>query len=109
LGGIRRQDGPKSRLGECAEILISARHSGDNRDPLLFARIFWNVAALIETSDGAVCTGDTGNDGCKLKVIVRHVDRDNAVWFELLEIDCHRLLSQEVYWYCGADEGIDED
>src|SRR5260370_2161438 len=108
-GGIRRQDRPKSRLGERPEILILARDLGDNRDPLLSARIFWNVAAVIEARDRGVCIGDAGNDGRKLKVIVRHVDRHDAVRLELAQIDRHRLLGEEVYRYCSADEGIDKD
>src|SRR5260370_21719841 len=63
--GIRRQDRPKSRLGERPEILILARHRGDNRDPLFLARIFWNVAPVIEALDRAVFIGDAGNDGRK--------------------------------------------
>src|SRR6266849_2298700 len=109
LSGIRRQERPKSRLGERPEILILARHRGDNRDPLLLARIFWNVAAVIEARDRAVCIGDAGNDSRKLKVIVRHVDRHDAVWLEFAQIDRHRLPGEEVYRYCSADEGIDKD
>src|SRR5262245_44092921 len=109
LSGIRRQDRPKFRFGERPEIPIFARHRGDNRDPLLLACIFSHVAAFIEARNRAVCIGDAGNDGRKLKVIVRHVDRHDAVWLELAQIDCHRLPGEEVYRYCSADEGIDED
>src|SRR5207302_8082737 len=62
LSGIGRQDRPKLRLGECPELLVLARHRGDDRDPLLLARIFLNVAAVIEARNRAVCIGDAGND-----------------------------------------------
>src|SRR5213593_517700 len=60
LSGIGRQERPISRLRERTEILILARHRGDGRDPLLLARIFLNVAALIEARNRAVCMDDAG-------------------------------------------------
>src|SRR5947207_15400883 len=77
--GIGRQERPISGLGERAEILILARHRGDDGDPLLLGRIFLNVAAVIKARNRAVCMGDAGDDGPKLEVIVRHVERHDAV------------------------------
>src|SRR5437870_12724542 len=96
LSRIRRQHRPKSRVGEHPEILILQGHRGDNRYPLLLARIFWNVAAVIEACDRAVCMGNACNNGGKLKVIVRHMDRDDTIWLELAEIDRHRLLGEQM-------------
>src|SRR6266498_106894 len=109
LSGIGRQERPISRLRERTEILILARHRGDGRDPLLLARIFLNVAAVIEARNRAVCMGDAGDAAPKLEMIVRHVERYDAVWLELAQIDRHRLLGEEVYRYCSADESIDKD
>src|SRR5438445_12938571 len=53
--------------------------------------------------------GNGGNDAPKLEMIVRHVERYDAVWLELAQIDRHRLPSEEVYRYCSADEGIDNN
>src|SRR5215471_21067217 len=53
--------------------------------------------------------GNAGNDAPKLEMIVRHVERYDAVWLELAQIDRHRLPGEEVYRYCSADEGIDKD
>src|SRR5262245_50337792 len=109
LSGIRQQVRPISGLRERTEILILAHHRGDDGDPLLLARIFLNVAAVIEARNRAVCMGDAGYDGPKLEMIVRHVERYDAVWLELAQIDRHRLPGEEVYRYCSADEGIDND
>src|SRR5713101_9256192 len=109
LSGIGRQEQPISGVGERAEILILARHRGDDGDPLLLGRIFLNVAAVVEARNRAVCMGDTGDDAPKFEMIVRHVERHDAVWLELAQIDRHRLLGEEVYRYCSADEGIDKD
>src|SRR6266496_3790971 len=49
LSGIGRQERPISGLAERAEILILARHRGDNGDPLLLGRIFLNVGAIISS------------------------------------------------------------
>ena len=109
LSGIGRQERPISGLRERTEILILARHRGNDGDPLLLARIFLNVAALIKARNRAVCMGDAGDDGRKLEMIVRHVERHDAVWFELAQIDCHGLPGEEVYRYCSTDEGINND
>src|SRR5438552_7551497 len=109
LSRIRRQHGPKSRVGEHPEILILPRRRSHNRNPFLFARIFFNVAAVIEACDRAVCMGDAGHNGRKLKVVVRHVDRHDTVWLKFAQIDRHRLPSEEMYRYRGADESINKD
>src|SRR6266581_1864833 len=109
LSRIRRQHRPKSRVGEHPEILILPGHRSDNRDPFLFARIFFNVAAVIEARDRGVCMRDAGHNGRKLKVVVRHVDRHDTAWLEFVQIDRHRLRSEEMYRYRGADESINKD
>jgi drug/metabolite transporter (DMT)-like permease len=109
LSGIGRQERPIFGIGERAEILILARHRGDDRDPHLLAPIFLYVAALIEACNRAVCMGSTGDDAPKLEMIVGHVERQDSVGLELSEIDRYRLLGEEVYRYRRADEGIDKD